>query len=483
MKLKKVMAVGLASVMAMSMAACGSSSSTSTASTGEAAGSTAAASGASEGGSSASGVSYADIKLGETDTDLKAEIKVLTNRTDMMKDDYNGKNWASYIEDFNKIYPNIKINMEGVTDYASDTLTRLQGGSWGDVMLIPAIDKADLPNYFLPYGSVDEMSKLNRFADSWSYDGQCYGVATVGNAQGVVYNKKVFQDAGITELPKTPDEFLADLKTIKEKTDAIPLYTNYAAGWTMSAWDGYVTGTATGDAKYFNQVLPHTRDPFSDPGDGTHAYNVYKILYEAVKNGYTEDDYTTTDWESSKSKLNNGEIATMMLGSWAFGQMQAAGDHPDDVGYMPFPMTVNGKQYSSTSPDYSFGIAKDLPAEEEEASLIWVKWITEESGWAYNENCMPVAQDITKFPALFDAFDGVEYVTDEPALEGEEDLVNNLNSTSELAINAGGDAKVQAIVEAASTGSETFDDIMNEWNQKWDDAMDAEGVEAVDSAA
>ena len=47
---------------------------------------------------------------------------------------------------------------------------------------------------------------------------------------------------------------------------------------------------ATGDAKYMNQELLHTSNPFKDPGDGTKAYNVYKILYDAVANGYTEDD-------------------------------------------------------------------------------------------------------------------------------------------------------------------------------------------------
>ena len=53
------------------------------------------------------------------------------------------------------------------------------------------------------------------------------------NAQGIVYNKKVFEEAGVTELPKTPTEFIEALQKIKDNTDAIPLYTNFAAGWTM----------------------------------------------------------------------------------------------------------------------------------------------------------------------------------------------------------------------------------------------------------
>ena len=66
-----------------------------------------------------------------------------------------------------------------------------------------------------------------------------------------------------------------------------------------------------------NQKLLHASNPFADPGDGTGAYNVYKVLYDAVANGLTEDDYSTTDWEGSKGMINNGEIACMVLGSWA----------------------------------------------------------------------------------------------------------------------------------------------------------------------
>ena len=130
----------------------------------------------------------------------------------------------------------------------------------------------------------------------------------------------------------------------------------------MGAWDQYIGGNATGDSKYMNQVLPNTKDPFkkdsTDPD--THPYAVYKTLYDVVSNGLNEDDYSTTDWESSKGKMNNGQIATMVLGAWAVPQMKQAGDNPDDVGYMPFPITVNGKQYATLAGNYSMGINRTL---------------------------------------------------------------------------------------------------------------------------
>lgn len=423
-------------------------------------------------------LSYADIVLGESYTDLTAEIKVLTNRTDMLQDDYEGMTYADYIAAFNEVYPNITVTVEGITNYSDDSLLRLQGGDWGDVMLIPAVDKKDLSTYFLSYGDLDTMQGEVKWATEWMYDNQCYGVATLGNANGIVYNKKVFEAAGVTEIPKTPDEFIAALQAIKDNTDAIPLYTNYAAGWTMDGqWTQHIAGTATGDSTYMNQKLLHTANPFSDPGDGTGAYNVYKVLYDAVANGLTEEDYTTTDWEGSKGMLNNGEIGCMVLGSWAYPQMQAGGEHPEDVGYMPFPITVDGQQYASSGPDYGYGINVASSEENQAAAMVYVKWMTEESGFAFNESGIPIAADDTNYPELYQAFADVTMISNDPSLDGEADLLNLLNADSELALNAGGDAKLQELIEHAFAGDKTFDEIMDEWNAQWSLAQEMNGVE------
>ena len=104
------------------------------------------------------------------------------------------------------------------------------------------------------YGDVDSVKKEVKYPNRWLYENEVYGIPITVVGRGVLYNKKVFKEAGITELPKTPDEFITDLKAVKDKTDAIPLYTNYAAGWTMGAWDDYTGITATGDAKYRKDV-------------------------------------------------------------------------------------------------------------------------------------------------------------------------------------------------------------------------------------
>ena len=483
MKLRKVLALGMAAMMTLSLAACGGDNGASTDSSSNDSAATqqptdtntdtAAPADTGDGGATAEGVpGYLDITVGTDYTDITATIKFLHCRTDREEDG----TIAAMIEEFNKVYPNITIETEGVTDYAEDSLLRLSTGDWGDIMLIPAIDTKELSTYFLPYGDLASMSAELNFVQANSYNDICYGIPMWGNAQGVVYNKAVFEAAGVTSLPTTPDEFIAALQAIKDNTDAIPLYTNYAAGWTMGAWDAYVGVVSNGDDTFMNQKFAHTAEPFADPGDGTGLYNLYKILYDATANGLIEDDYTTTDWEGCKGMINRGEIGAMVLGSWAFSQMVEAGDHGDDIGYMPFPMTVGGTQYVLAGGDYNYGINVNASDDNKIASLVFVKWLIEDSGWNVREGCYSTWKS-GENPSMYSAFDGCTMLSDQPAIAGEEDLLGEINAESELAFNAGGNLKVQQIIEAAATGSKSFDDLMADWTKAWNDAQDYLGVE------
>ncbi|MDR0886194.1 MAG: ABC transporter substrate-binding protein [Clostridiales Family XIII bacterium] len=450
---KRLLALGLCAMMVFSFAACGSSDKK-----------------GSGGGDAKPETTFDTVKIGEDFTDLKADVKWVSHRTDLVDNVYK-----DYISEFNKLYPNIKISVEGITDYAESMTTRLTTGDWGDLCMIPTtVPKTELTNYFSSFGPKAEIEKNYIMLENFSYKGEVYGIPSVGNAQGVVYNKKVFEQAGVTDVPKTPEEYLAALKAIKDKTDAIPLYTNFAANWTMGAWDAYIGGSSTGDADFMNGELVHGSNPFTDNGKNTGPYAVYNVLYQAVAQDLTEDDPTTTDWENSKIMINNGEIGSMVLGSWSVVQMQDAGPNADDIAYMPFPITVDGKQYASAGPDYDFGINKNSSADDQTAALLFVKWFTDESNFAFDQGGVPITID-AEYPEVLKAFDGVELVIDTPAPEGEEDLFSNINTESEVGLNSD-NYHVSIIVEAAIAGTPTLDEIVTEWNEKWSLAQESQGA-------
>ncbi|MBX3063586.1 MAG: carbohydrate ABC transporter substrate-binding protein [Anaerolineae bacterium] len=395
---------------------------------------------------------------------LSGTITVLSHRTDRDKDG----TLARYSEEFKKLHPDVTVNWETITDYAGEVATRLNTTDYGDVLNIPpSLSPDKYPDFFSPLGTVEELGQKYQFINEGAFGGTVYGIATTGNANGILYNKDVFKAAGVTSVPKTPEEFMAALKAIKENTQAVPLYTNYHAGWALTQWNTGIQAFSA-DPDYVNIKLPHLDAPFAE---GTPLYNSYKLLYDAVKAGYTEKDPTTTDWELSKPMIANGEIGVMVLGSWAISQMQAAavaaGKDANVIGYMPWPTSVNGKQYAGAGGDYKIAVNKNSP--NQEVAKAFVTWFLEESNFAFDEGGIPPLIG-AKLPSQYDAFAeaGVEFVLDTPAKAGEEGVLNNIDKESGVGWNNGSGLWQSTVVDAGRGQiAESFDDLMKAANEAW----------------
>lgn len=411
---------------------------------------------------------YAEIVLGQDYTDLNVKLTMTTNRTDLINDDPNVRDYQDYKREFNEMYPDIDIIFEGFPDYDLDMKTRFGSLGW-DICLIPAdLKSSELGAYFEPFSEYTALADKYEFIYMDTWDNLVYGIPCSYNTQGIVYNKKVFADAGVTETPRTPEDFLAALRKIRANTDAVPLYTNYAAGWTLPAWDFYDAG-AMGDGRYRYYTMPYETNPFANRGNGTGIYAIYNILYTAVSEGLIEDDPNATNWELCKASINNGEIGCMALGSWAVPQMQAAGNHPEDIGYMPFPITVDGVQYTTTGANYSYGINKNITDEKKLAAKIFVKYMIEKSGYAYDSGGISIVKN-DDYDNTYDDFEGVSLAMEVQPGDGETDVFSPINTATGLAY-ASEPGHIARIIDAARSGSESLDDIMNEWNALWTEAQ------------
>lgn len=449
---KRLVSILLAGTMVLSLAACGGD----------------------KGGGEAvdADVPSIDEINGDDYKDLEADIKILTNRTDVVDTVYKG-----YADQFMEKYPNIKVTYEGITDYEESLTLRLTTGDWGDICFIPSTtDKSELGEYFTPMGSYDKLNETYRFVTEKTFEGTVYGIPNGGVANGVVYNKRIWDKAGIKELPTTPDEFLDDLKLIADKTDAIPLYTNFSAGWTMGAWNDYVGNASNADPDFKNNKLLHSKDPFTKNDNKSGPYAVYYTLYEAVARDLVEEDPASSDWESPKRMLNDGEIASMVLGSWSAQQCMDVGDHPEDVGYMPFPITVGDKRTVGSGGNYSYGINNKSSEDNQIASMLYIKWLVEESPIFEDEGSIPALKS-ADLPEVLSGLDGVEFLADNAPQEGEEDLYDSLRSTADV---LSGDYPPSNVLEAALYETKTLDELMAEWDEQWTNAQESLGVEVTE---
>ena len=374
-------------------------------------------------GCAGGGASDADNTI---DGDVKGDIKVVTWRTDLVEDGTFDK----YAEEFNKKYPDVNVTFEGITDYAGEMLTRMSTTNYGDVIGIPAVQPDQYEQFLEPLGDTADFEDTYRFLPAASYDGTQYGIAFGGNANGVVYNKKVFEEAGVTALPTTEDEWLDALQKVADNTDAVPMYTNYKDGWPLTQSFGNLGGI-TDDA---DAPITLAEDP-APWTEGTDIYAIDSLLYDTVAAGLTEDDPLTTNWEQSKVDLGTGKIATMPLGSWAISQMQAAaednGGSADDIGFMAFPANVDGTQLAVIGGDYNLAVSKHSKAKA--AAWAWIQWVVADSGYTEAQGMISPVLD-KPLPENLQGFEeaGVELMEINPAPAGQEGLINNIADDSQI---------------------------------------------------
>lgn len=100
-------------------------------------------------------VTLVGCSSGSSDSDVET-ITFINHKTDW---ETNGK-WDEYIAKFNEKYPDIKVEVQTITDYAGQMKTRMNSKEYGDVLMIPGdISPKDYENFFEPLGDTEELSE------------------------------------------------------------------------------------------------------------------------------------------------------------------------------------------------------------------------------------------------------------------------------------------------------------------------------------
>ncbi len=398
----------------------------------------------------------------------KGETEIITfinHKTDW---EGNGK-WDEYMAAFNEEYPDIKVEIQTITDYAGQMKTRMNSDEYGDLLMLPGdIKPQDFPHFFEPLGKKAELAETYLGLNDRSFEDVSYGIPTQMNATGMVVNMKVFEDAGIKEFPKTAEDFVKALETIKKNDPEVtPLYTNYAAGWTLSNWD-FTRAGVSGDADFTNEMTSDTA-PFED---GKVMTDIYQLLFDVSEQKLIEADPTTTDWEQSKVDMANNKIGVMVLGSWAVPQIQEVDpDNAANITFQAFPMTApDDKQYMGVGGDYNLAI--NVNSKHKEAARKLLDWLVNDSDYAVDNGGLPTVIG-ADYPAALQASKdaGVELIEENPAPAGKESLFSDINDQSELGIGTTDNEKQRLIDAAIGNTKESFADIMKDFNKRWADSI------------
>lgn len=264
-------------------------------------------------------------------TDSKsADGKVVIKVWDYLApDSSSSKEQIALIEQYEKENPNIKFERTYIP-FADLKTKMLQGIAGNDLPDIVVIDNPDHQS-FAEAGvfaditkEVEEWGQADKYypgaMDSAKFNGKYYGIPNNSNALAIYYNKDLFAQAGITETPKTWEQFE---ETAKKLTNGD------VKGFAMA-------GKRSEEGTF--QFLPYLWQSGADLDsfDSPEAKKAMSFIKKLVNDGSLSKNMI--NWDQSSGVLvqfQTQKVAMMENGPW---QIPILEEKSKDINWGVFPM-------------------------------------------------------------------------------------------------------------------------------------------------
>lgn len=401
MKLKKVLAVVLASMMVVSMVGC-SSNSNNTNKTNEPA--------ATEGASSSEGT-------GSEGTDLSSlkgtTISVYTHGGNRVlgeeKKDKDGNTYrdesTAYLKQLAEKFTaetgiNVDLNVISNEDELRP-LFQVQDESV-DIFTAPNWSLEEWAQYSEPYFTIEEGKELyGDYAMAMPNDGTTIYSVMPGRAynQAVVYNEEVIKAAGYDEIPATLEEFNKMCEAIKAN-GVTPISLHRIENWPLATVQDFASYVA-GDANVFAETLK-TENPFSETAPFGKTIKMYT---DWKAKGYFEPE-VYTDFGVAMDSVAYGKAGMMLFGSWVVPQIQGRvpeGKDPSIIKFAPAPDFGAGR-YVLAAPADNWAISKF--SKNKEAARAFIEYVSEDAQFIADSGYIANKKGVTPIvPELYSIID------------------------------------------------------------------------------
>ncbi|GKX27603.1 hypothetical protein SH1V18_00830 [Vallitalea longa] len=250
----------------------------------------------------------------------------------------------------------IEVKVLLTPDNGYETLlgTSLSGGSNAvDMFMFSAgspMVSAGIPEVALDLSDEEWVSRLEPWAVAANtYKNTLYGFSTWGiDFEGVLYNKSYF-DENKLEVPKTWDQFMELLDTIKG-LGKIPLYESINGVWHTQSWIYAMTPVMFEEDPDFIGKLNQTADnKFASSEKLKLGLSQLYELLNAKEDGkpkYYTNDGQSEDWFGSYPSMVNRDTVMMFTYSAYVSELKQK-ESTDEWGMFPLPIAGNTKGISN----------------------------------------------------------------------------------------------------------------------------------------
>lgn len=292
------------------------------------------------------------------------------------------------IDAYKEVAPNVTINYETTqNDYPTLLKAKLNSGEVPDIFSSTSGKEIDVYkeySYDLAGQPLTEtMSDAVAATMQSPADGSgCYGIAIKGNYFGIVYNKAIFEECGITEFPST----VSAMKDACEKISAAgykPFTTGFNEWWVYKHVAQHFFDAAAANAGISAaELVAGFENGTAKISDYPELYNnFFDFIDLAVK--YGDDKPLETALDGEESAFGTGKAA-MVLGQGAWIEADVLSIDPDiQIGFNGYPVTEDASQCQVISgSDQSLHVNKDSAVLQQTLDFLnW--WYTSDYGKAW----------------------------------------------------------------------------------------------------
>ncbi|WP_228373266.1 ABC transporter substrate-binding protein [Demequina silvatica] len=294
------------------------------------------------------------------------------------QEDSQSTAWEAIVEGFNATYPDVTINLEtrsvdelktalrqaAGTSAVPDIYWYWEGSGLGGELVDVGMSR-DLTDYYEQYGWEDRFTPA-ALAGVTQYGG-FHGIPWTQQGEALYYNKALFEEAGITELPTTYEGLVEAAEALK------------AAGITPIQFGGTVNWHVMRllDALIETKCGADVADELNK-GDGdwgteacvTDAFTEFKSWGD----NYMNEGFMALSNDDSSQLFYSGDAAMAFEGTWFEGNIVDNGMDVENVGIFTFP-TDTGRLYG-----FGEGFYITEQAENPDAAALFLDYATSVEG-------------------------------------------------------------------------------------------------------
>lgn len=249
--------------------------------------------------------------------------------------------WDEKSAEFTKEHPNITVDIEcfgGTDEMMKNLKIRQSANQLPDVIQLKPDFINDFKSFLLEWDANDPLVKNNTFASKFTQEGKIYGLPLRSFSEFVYYKKSVFKELGLT-IPETWEDFISTAKTIKEKSEYIPIAMGGKDVWPVYPFNEFMPHLVGNDEKILTNITKQD-DPFKA---GSGFYEAYKMIDELYRADVMGSDPLGMGCDQCQQLFEANKAAMILLGQWYLPNYLERVGNADDLGFFALPVVHEGE--------------------------------------------------------------------------------------------------------------------------------------------